>query len=62
MKLFLQAEDESVIINGDISVTVLRIEGDEVVLGVEAPQWVAVEERPAFHCEAAREVAPLPAR
>jgi carbon storage regulator CsrA len=62
VKLFLQAEDECVVINGDISVTVLRIEGDEVVLGVEAPQWVAIEERPALYCEAVREVAPLPAR
>ena len=30
MKVFLQAKDERIIINGDITVTVLAIEGDEV--------------------------------
>ena len=46
MKVFLQGKDESIIINGDISVTVLKIEGDEVVLGIDAPQWLSVEEIP----------------
>ena len=46
MKIFLQAQNESIIINGDITVTVFKIEGDEVVLGIDAPQWLAIEERP----------------
>ncbi len=60
MKAFLQARDESIIINGDITVTVLQIDGDEVVLGIDAPQWVAIEESPAAPCEVAEDVASLP--
>jgi len=60
VKIFLQAEDESVIINEEITVTVLQIEGDEVLLGIDAPQWLAIEERPKLVETAAR--ASLPAR
>ena len=38
MKVFLQAQDESIVINGDITLTVLKIEGDQVVLGIDAPE------------------------
>ena len=61
MKMFLQGKDESIIINGDITVTVLRIEGDEVILGIDAPQWVSVEERPELQYESAT-AGSLPAR
>jgi len=44
MKIFLQSKDESIVINGDITVTVLKIGGEEVVLEIDAPHWVAVEE------------------
>jgi carbon storage regulator CsrA len=62
MRVFLQAKDERIVINGDITVTVLEIEGDEVVLGIDAPEWLAIEERPAAEWETAGEAASLPAR
>jgi carbon storage regulator CsrA len=34
---------ESVVINGDISVTVLGIDGDEVVLAIDAPEWMEID-------------------
>jgi carbon storage regulator CsrA len=51
VRVFLQAQDESIIINGDITLTVLKIEGGEVVLGIDAPQWLAIEERPELQFE-----------
>ncbi len=62
MKVFLQNKDESIIINGDIEVTVLKIEGDEVVLGIEAPAWLAIEKKPELQLEIAANGASLPAR
>ena len=62
MKMFLQAQNESIVINGDITVTVLKIEGDEVVLGVDAPQWLAVEEKPELQLETANDCSSLPVR
>lgn len=47
MKVFFQAIDESLIIDGDISVTVLGIDGDEVLLGIDAPDWLQIEEKDA---------------
>ena len=43
VRIFFQARDESVIINDDISVTVIEIDNDEVLLAIDAPEWVAVE-------------------
>jgi carbon storage regulator len=34
--------DQSIVINGDIVVKVLRLDGDTVKLGIEAPKEVAV--------------------
>jgi carbon storage regulator CsrA len=62
MKVFLQSKDERIIINGDITVTVLEIAGDEVVLGIEAPEWVAIEETPEPQLEIAGDAARLAAR
>ena len=45
MEMFLQAVNESIVINDDITVTVLEIKGDEVVLGIEAPEWLHIEEQ-----------------
>jgi carbon storage regulator CsrA len=42
MKVFTQAKNESVIINDEIIVTVLDVNEDEVILEVDAPEWVAV--------------------
>lgn len=44
MNIFFQDEGDSVIINGDISVKVLKISGDEVVLGIDAPEWMEIDE------------------
>ena len=62
MKVFLQAQDESIVINGDITLTVLKIEGDQVVLGIDAPKWLAVEEGSELQLEITEDAAPLPAR
>jgi carbon storage regulator CsrA len=69
MKVFHQAPDESIVINGEITVTVLKIDGDEVHLGIDAPEWVSIEESPALlfgvdkrQFEVVRKSAPLPAR
>ena len=62
MKIFLQAQQDSIVINGDIAVTVLEIEGDEVLLGIDAPQWVSIEERSSLEWEAFADTASLPAR
>ena len=62
MKVFLQTKDESIVINGDITVTVLEIKGDEVILGIDAPQWLAIEEGPELQFEIAGVADSLPAR
>jgi carbon storage regulator CsrA len=43
VRIFLQGKDESVIINGDITVTVLDIDGDEVLLAIDAPECVEID-------------------
>lgn len=43
MRTFFQGKGESVVINGDISVTVLEIDGDEVVLAIDAPEWMEID-------------------
>jgi carbon storage regulator CsrA len=35
-------KNETVVVNGDICVRVLEIHDDEVVLAVEAPEWIEV--------------------
>ena len=40
MKVFVQAKNESVVINDDIIVTVLEVNDEDVVLAVDAPEWV----------------------
>jgi carbon storage regulator CsrA len=42
VRIFFQDKDESIIINGDISVTILEIDGDNVVLGIDAPEWMEI--------------------
>jgi carbon storage regulator len=36
---------EQIVINGDIVVTVVRIEGNKVKLGIEAPREITVDRR-----------------
>jgi len=42
MKEFFQKQGETVVVNGDICVRVLEIHDDEVVLAVDAPEWLGV--------------------
>jgi hypothetical protein len=48
VQTFLQAENETIVINGEISVTVVDILGDEVVLAIDAPEGVAVCKKEAL--------------
>jgi carbon storage regulator CsrA len=45
VKVVVQAENESVVINGEITVTVIDIVDDEVVLAIDAPEWMLVCEK-----------------
>ena len=47
MKVFVQAKNESVVINDEIIVTVLEINDENVILAVDAPEWVEVYEKRA---------------
>lgn len=48
MRIFNQAVNGTVIINGNISVRILDIAGDEVVLAIDAPEWIEVREKEAL--------------
>ena len=48
MKVFVQAKNESLVINGEIIVTVLDVNDDNVILAVDAPEWVEVCEQETF--------------
>jgi carbon storage regulator CsrA len=43
MSVFIQSKGESIIIGGDISVTILDIFGDDVVLAIDVPEWIEVD-------------------
>jgi carbon storage regulator CsrA len=45
MKFFIQGENDSIVINDEIIVTVLEINDEEVVLEIDAPDWVEVCEK-----------------
>jgi carbon storage regulator len=42
MLVISRRESESIVINGNITITVVRIQGDKVRLGVEAPANIPV--------------------
>ena len=42
MKLFLQAPNDGIVINHEITVTVESIDGDSVCLSIDAPPWVRI--------------------
>jgi carbon storage regulator CsrA len=42
MKIFVQAKNESIVINDDITVTVLDINDEDVLLAIDAPEWIEV--------------------
>ena len=46
MRNFFLGKDEAVIVNGDIKVTVIEIDGDndEVTIAIDIPEWMGIEE------------------
>ena len=63
MRTFFQGKGESVVINGDISVTVFDFDGDEVILAIDAPEWVEIDEFEASPSEdVLEELSPLQPR
>jgi sRNA-binding carbon storage regulator CsrA len=60
--VFLQSEYDSIVINDEITVTVLKIEDDEIFLEVDAPDWLSVEESAPAPPRRGRTAAGLPAR
>jgi len=48
MKVFVQAKNESVVINDEIIVTVLDINDENVILAIDAPEWVEVCEEETY--------------
>jgi len=48
MLVLSRKKNESIIINDDITVTVIEIRGDKVRLGIEAPKHVSVHRREVY--------------
>lgn len=48
MLVLSRKRDESIVINNDITITVVEIRGDKVRLGVEAPKDVPVHRREVY--------------
>jgi carbon storage regulator len=48
MLVLTRKKNESIIINNDITITVVEIRGDKVRLGVEAPKAVPVHRREVY--------------
>jgi sRNA-binding carbon storage regulator CsrA len=57
VKVFVQAKGESIVINGEITVTIVDILDEDAVLGVDAPKWLEVCEQKTFE-----ELATVPVR
>jgi len=48
MLVLSRAKNQSIVINDDITIVVVEIQGDKVRLGVEAPKHVPVHRREVF--------------
>jgi len=48
MLVLSRKKNESIVINNDITVTVVEIRGDKVRLGIEAPKDVSVHRREVY--------------
>jgi carbon storage regulator len=60
MLVLSRKKNESIIINDNITVTVIEIRGDKVRLGIEAPKEVSVHRREVY--EAIHGSSPPPAK
>jgi carbon storage regulator len=43
MLVLTRRQGESIVINGDIQVSVVALQGGKVRIGIEAPDWVTVD-------------------
>lgn len=50
---------ESIVIDGDIRVTVVAVQGDKIRLGVSAPEYIAVDREEVHQRKAAFTAPPL---
>ncbi len=57
MLVLSRRKNESLVINNDVTITVVEIRGDKVRLGVEAPKEVPVHRREVFDAIRRNEVA-----
>ena len=53
MLVLSRRTNESIIINGNITITVLEIRGDHIRLGIDAPREISIH-REEIHAELAR--------
>ena len=49
MRDFYLGKDEAVIVDGEIKVTVIEIDGDEVTLAIDIPEWIGIGETESSH-------------
>ena len=62
MLVLSRKKNESIIINNDITVTVVEIRGDKVRLGIVAPKEVPVHRQEVYEAiHAGKDAAPAPA-
>ena len=59
MLVLSRKKNESIVINGDITIVVVEIRGDKVNLGVEAPREVPVHRREVYDAIASKRVGNL---
>jgi carbon storage regulator len=45
MLVLTRKQGESIVINDEIQVTVVALQGNKIRLGIEAPEWVAVDRK-----------------
>jgi len=45
MLVLTRRQGEAIIINGEIQVTVVALQGGKVRLGIEAPEWMTVDRK-----------------
>jgi len=62
IETFVRAKSESIVVNGEIIVTVIEIRDDEVVLAIDAPDWIEVVPKETFDRAETMERAGIPER
>jgi len=60
MLVLSRKKNESIIINDNITVTIIEIRGDKVPLGIEAPKDVTVHRREVYDAIQAQNAPPAP--